>query len=74
MTFPPLQPVKLQTVAGVDPGFSEGGANGNASVERVPLKLFMFVAKFIFLWHLHLFVAARFLLACVFRELVILML
>ena len=32
-----------------------------------------FVAKFIFLWHLHLFIAARFLLACVFRELVILM-
>ena len=28
----------------------------------------MFVAKFIFLWHLHLF---DFLLACVFRELVI---
>ena len=33
----------------------------------------MFVAKFIFLWHLHLFIASRFLLACVFRELVILM-
>ena len=75
--------------AGVDPGFSEGGgggggggANGNAwrmavAAGRVPLKLLpyvlMFVAKFIFLWHLHLFIAARFLLACVFRELVILM-
>ena len=33
----------------------------------------MFVAKFIFLWPLHLFIAARFLLACTFRELVILM-
>ena len=29
----------------------------------------MFVAKFRFLWYLHLFIAARFLLACVFREL-----
>ena len=65
----------------MDPGLSEGGgrANGNAwrmavAAERVPLKLLplclMFVAKFIFLWHLHLFIAARFLLACVFRELV----
>ena len=33
----------------------------------------MFVAKFMLLWHLHLFIAARFLLACVFKELVILM-
>ena len=46
---------------------------------RVPWKLLpcvpTFVTKFIFLWHLHLFmiIAARFLLACAFRELVILM-
>ena len=32
---------------------------------RVPLKLLPYVlAKFIFLWHLHLFIPARFLLAC----------
>ena len=33
----------------------------------------MFVAKFIFLWPSHLFIAAGFLLPCIFRELVILM-
>ena len=63
-------------------GGGGGGASGNAwhmavAAGRVPLKLFhvclMFVPKFIFLWHLHLFIDARFLLACVFRELVILM-
>ena len=55
-------------MSGVDPGFSEGGggANGNAwcmavAAGRVPLKLF---TDFIFLWHLHLFITARFLLAC----------
>ena len=72
----------------MDPGFSEGGEGGGANSNawrmivhvaagRVPLKHYhvclMFVAKFIFLWHLQLFLAARFLLACVFRELEILM-
>ena len=38
---------------------------------KVPLKLLPCVLNVcIFLWHLHLFIAARFLLACVFRELV----
>ena len=70
----------------MDLGFSEGGggggggANGSALWQGgrchgsliLPCEL-MLVAKFIlFLWHFHLFIAARFLLACVFRKLVIL--
>ena len=65
-------------MSGVDLGFSEGGRQtvmcGRMAVARgrVPWKLLpcvlMFVAKFKYLWHLHLFIAARFLLACVFRE------
>ena len=57
-------------------GWGEGGGGGGDAVAagRVPLPcVLMFVAKYIFLWHLHLFIAARYLLACVFRELVILM-
>ena len=43
-------------------------------MEAFAVCAYTFVAKFIYLWHLHLFIAARYLLACVFRELVILML
>ena len=48
---------------------AHGGGSGKGAIEAFT----MFVAKFIFLWHLHLFIAARILLACVFRELGILM-
>ena len=64
----------------MDPGFSGGGGGGGGLMVmrghmavargRVPWKLLLCVLTFVakFLWHLH----ARFLLACVFRELVIL--
>ena len=52
---------------------AHGCGRGDGAIEAFIIVCLMFVAKFIFLCHLHLFIAARFLLACVLRELVILM-
>ena len=55
----------------MDPGYSKGGgglmvsvAHGGGSGKGAIEAFTMFVAKFIFLWHLHLFIAARILLYC----------